>query len=143
MSAGGATEHPPETDLPSRPAASAPALPEHLRSARVLVVDDQPANLRFFQRLLSRAGYREVHTATDGTMALQVFDRVRPDLIVLDLLMPGLDGFGVMEALRARQGMNPVPVLVLSGDERTEVRRRALSCGARDFLALQLGSVVR
>jgi PAS domain S-box-containing protein len=110
-------------------------LPEHLRSATVLVVDDQAVNLNFFQRLLSRGGYQNVYTAADGNEALEAFQRVRPDLIVLDLLMPGLDGFGVMEALSAEQGPNPVPVLVLSGDERPEVRRRALSCGARDFLA--------
>lgn len=114
---------------------SAVVLPDHLRDATVLVVDDQAINLRFFQRLLTRGGYRNVFTASDGNQAVELFRRVRPDLMVLDLLMPGLDGFGVMETLRAEQGPNPVPVLVLSGDERPEVRRAALSCGARDFLA--------
>jgi PAS domain S-box-containing protein len=118
------------------PLAAVPSrLPEHLRAAKVLVVDDQAVNLNFFQRLLSRGGYVNVYTAADGNEALDVFHRVRPDLVVLDLLMPGLDGFGVMEVLSEEQGPNPVPVLVLSGDERPEVRRRALSCGARDFLA--------
>jgi PAS domain S-box-containing protein len=136
----------PHTEMPAgarRPATPAVTplsavpsrLPEHLRSSRVLVVDDQVVNLHFFQRLLSRGGYQNVYSAADGNEALEVFHRVRPDLVVLDLLMPGLDGFGVMDALRAEQGPNPVPVLVLSGDERPEVRRRALSCGARDFLA--------
>jgi len=114
---------------------SAARLPEHLRSATVLVVDDQPVNLNFFQRLLARGGYQNVVTAADGNEALEAFRRLKPDLMVLDLLMPGLDGFGVMEVLTAEQGPNPIPVLVLSGDERPEVRRRALSCGARDFLA--------
>jgi PAS domain S-box-containing protein len=125
-----------EAGTPAAPfVAAAARLPDHLRSATVLVVDDQAVNLNFFQRLLKRGGYENIFTAADGNEALEVFRRVRPDLIVLDLLMPGLDGFGVMEALREEQGPNPVPVLVLSGDERPEVRRRALSCGARDFLA--------
>ncbi|MBV9775395.1 MAG: response regulator, partial [Gemmatimonadetes bacterium] len=109
--------------------------PEHLRHGQILIVDDEPANLAVLKRLLQRAGYTSVATTHDPLEALELVERIRPDLLLLDLWMPHMDGFQIMEAIRARaSGADDMPVLVLSGDERSEIKWRALACGARDFL---------
>ena len=68
--------------------------------ARILVVDDDPAMVMFLQGLLERAGYARVLTTTDPREAASLFDAVSPDLVMLDLQMPQLDGFGVLQELR-------------------------------------------
>jgi len=109
--------------------------PEHLRDAPILVVDDEPATLALFRRLLGRAGYRDVTVVSDAREALAVVPELCPDLVLLDLWMPVVDGFQLMKELRGGSALTrDVPLLVLSGDERPETKRAALSCGATDFL---------
>ena len=105
-----------------------------LRGATVLIVDDQPANLALLDEMLRGAGYENVHTCADARQVVATYQRLRPDLVLLDLHMPHLDGVAVMEALRPLVGREYVPVLILTGDERREARQRALSVGAKDFL---------
>jgi putative two-component system response regulator len=106
-----------------------------LSTARILIVDDEPTNVLLLERILGRAGYSEVVTTTDPREALSLFDEREPDLILLDLMMPGLDGFGVMQELSRRIPEGALlPVLVLTADATREARERALSMGARDFL---------
>ncbi|MEP6619172.1 MAG: EAL domain-containing protein [bacterium] len=113
--------------------------PEVLSRARILVVDDEPANVRLLERLLLSGGYTEVRSTTDPREALALYDEMRPDLIMLDLQMPYLDGFAVMEELRTRVGVGEyLPVLVLTADTTRETRDRALSGGAKDFLTKPL-----
>lgn len=108
---------------------------ENLRRARVLIVDDEAANTLLLSRILERAGYDAVLDTTDPREVLPLFREWKPDLLLLDLHMPHLSGFEILEALRAEPGMKGyLPVLVLTGDESEEVRQRALSSGARDFL---------
>src|SRR2546426_1555860 len=108
---------------------------DSLRHARILVVDDEPANVLLLQRLLGDAGYAAVATTTDSRRVLELYRSTRPDLIVLDLMMPHLDGFAVLEQLRAEIPADAyVPVLVLTADATLEAKRRALASGARDFL---------
>jgi CheY-like chemotaxis protein len=97
----------------------------------VLVVDDE-ATVRFLlSRVLSHAGY-SVEVATDGEAALQRIQARRPDLVVLDLMMPGLDGWGVLERLRKSPGHPPVLVVSAHGDAETP--RRATDAGAGGFM---------
>jgi putative two-component system response regulator len=110
-----------------------------LSTARILIVDDEPANVLLLERILGRAGYEDVVTTTDPRKALSLFDEREPDLVLLDLMMPELDGFGVMQELSRRipEGVL-LPILVLTADATKEARERALSMGARDFLTKPL-----
>ena len=106
-----------------------------LTEARILVVDDQEANVRLLQRLLERAGYAHVSTITDSRQVVAIYEELDPDLILLDLLMPHMDGFEVMGELGRRiPDGSYVPILVLTADATPQARQRALSMGARDFL---------
>ena len=103
------------------------------RGVSVLLVDDEDQLRRVMKDLLERDGYL-VHEARDGVQALDQVDRVAPDIIVLDLNLPGLDGYGVLAKLRSRPTTADIPVIVLTakGDEDNEVR--VFELGANDFL---------
>lgn len=110
-------------------------VPEAITRACILIVDDQAANIRLLERLLTSAGYNRIHATTRSEEAASLVDHVSPDLILLDLHMPGLDGFGVLDALRPRLAAERyLPVLVVTADMGVDVRQRALGAGAKDFL---------
>ncbi|MGZ4707298.1 MAG: EAL domain-containing response regulator [Acidimicrobiales bacterium] len=125
----------PVTALVTSPGASPAAAPGRA-SARVLVIDDEPANVRLLVTLLGKAGFTDVRSTTDSRTAFDLITAFEPDLLLLDLHMPHVDGFEVLERLHALQrGRVPVPVLVLTADITTEARSRALSLGAKDFIS--------
>jgi type II secretory ATPase GspE/PulE/Tfp pilus assembly ATPase PilB-like protein/ActR/RegA family two-component response regulator len=101
---------------------------------KVLLVDDEDQLRRVMRDLLERDGY-DVSEAADGVQALDQVDRVAPEIIVLDLNLPGLDGYGVLAHLRSRPATAGIPVVVLTarGDEDSEVR--VFEMGADDFLS--------
>jgi DNA-binding response OmpR family regulator len=108
---------------------------EVLKEARILVVDDQEANVRLVERILEKAGYTSVRSTTDSREVVSLYAEFQPDLMILDLLMPHLDGFDVMQELsRIIPEGTYVPILVLTADDTREAMYRALSMGARDFL---------
>jgi type II secretory ATPase GspE/PulE/Tfp pilus assembly ATPase PilB-like protein/CheY-like chemotaxis protein len=102
-------------------------------ASKVLLVDDEDSLRKVMRDLLERDGYA-VTEARDGVQALDQVDRVGPDIIVLDLNLPGLDGYGVLSHLRSRPATAGIPVIVLTakGDEDNEVR--VFELGADDFL---------
>ena len=102
-------------------------------ASKVLLVDDEDSLRKVMRDLLERDGYI-VTEARDGVQALDQVDRVGPDIIVLDLNLPGLDGYGVLSHLRSRPATAHIPVIVLTakGDEDNEVR--VFELGADDFL---------
>jgi type II secretory ATPase GspE/PulE/Tfp pilus assembly ATPase PilB-like protein/CheY-like chemotaxis protein len=102
-------------------------------SRKVLLVDDEDSLRKVLKDLLERDGY-EVSEARDGVQALEQVDRVGPDIVVLDLNLPALDGYGVLSQLRSRPATAGIPVIVLTakGDEDNEVR--VFELGADDFL---------
>jgi CheY-like chemotaxis protein len=109
---------------------------DDLLSSRVLIVDDRPANLRLLEDLLMREGLTHVVGTTDAQRALDLYAAFDPDLIILDLMMPELDGYAVLEHLKRRGDPHDYrPVLVVTADATTEAKRRALSLGAKDFLS--------
>jgi putative two-component system response regulator len=103
--------------------------------AKLVVVDDHQPNVLALEALLRQWGARDVVATTRSSEAFSLCERVRPDLVLLDLHMPAPDGYEVMRQLRAlgTPGL-PLPVLVLTADITPEAKRRALSLGARDFL---------
>lgn len=100
--------------------------------ANVLVCDDNPDILEMLAFVLEGEGH-EVRTATNGREVLGMVAECRPDLVLLDIRMPGLDGLGVLRAL-SQAGENSPPVVVLSAKTREEDRRAALEAGAMSFL---------
>jgi signal transduction histidine kinase len=106
-----------------------------LDEARILVVDDEPANVQLLQRALEQAGYVNVEATTDSRRVAGLLTEYEPDLILLDLVMPHLDGFEVLEQLaHLVPASTYLPVLVLTADITGETKRRALAGGAKDFL---------
>lgn len=106
-----------------------------LEEASILVIDDQESNLQILERMCHSAGYERVKTVSDPRQALDAFDEAKPDLVLLDLVMPHLDGFEVMAQIRARlQREEYLPILVLTTDVSPESRQKALSIGAKDFV---------
>ena len=100
--------------------------------ARILVVDDEPDILLLHRLNLEAAGH-EVLLAADGMKALERIDEDHPDCVVLDVMMPVLDGWGVLEALQGRP--DAPPVLVVSAKSSTADIEHALSIGAKGYLA--------
>lgn len=115
---------------------------EDLRGARILVVDDEEANVRLLERMLGQVGYHDVRSATDGREALRIFDELDPDLILLDLRMPHMDGFETMREIELRNPSDAyLPILVLTADITARAKERALTGGAKDFLTKPLDQV--
>jgi putative two-component system response regulator len=102
-------------------------------SAKILVVDDDPAILDLLVRILKRDGYQPA-TATNGLEALDLVAREAPDLILLDVTMPVLDGFAVCQRLKDNEATALIPVTMLTGLDDREHRQRGLEVGADDFL---------
>lgn len=102
-------------------------------SARILIVDDMQANLRLMEAKLS-AEYYEVATASSGAEALALAARWAPDLVLLDVMMPGMDGYEVCAALKAGRETEHVPVVMLTALGDADARVRGLEVGADDFL---------
>jgi putative two-component system response regulator len=110
-----------------------------LGRARVLVLDDEPANLEFMRHVLAPEGYGGLVALADPVQAVERFVELAPDLVITDVVMPGLDGFEVMARIQAMLPAGAyLPIVVATGDPSPEVRRRALAAGARDFLAKPL-----
>jgi len=99
----------------------------------VLLVDDSPDSLSFLTEALEETGY-SVLIATSGSSALSIADRITPDLILLDAVMPGMDGFETCQRLKAHGAVAQVPVIFMTGLTETEHVVRALGAGGVDYL---------
>ncbi|OQP85559.1 PleD family two-component system response regulator [Rhizobium rhizosphaerae] len=102
-------------------------------TARILVVDDVPANVKLLEARLM-AEYFEVLTASDGYEALAICEKVPVDIILLDVMMPGLDGFAVCERLKANRRTSHIPVVMVTALDQPSDRVKGLRAGADDFL---------
>ena len=104
-------------------------------NATVLLVDDHQPNLALLERILTKAGVEKIHVTMEPWAVVDIFNSLQPDLVLLDLHMPGMDGVAVMEAIRAATPSDDfVPVVVLTADAAPEARQRVLAAGASDFL---------
>jgi len=105
-----------------------------LKSSRILVVDDEPVNLRLVEKILQADGYNNVELVQDSRQAIAAFQAQDSDLILLDLNMPHMDGYQVMEAINSLDLKVSPPVLILTAQHAREFRIRALDLGARDYV---------
>jgi diguanylate cyclase (GGDEF)-like protein len=99
----------------------------------VLVADDDATYRRVLQGILEKAGFRVV-LAENGKIALEQYSKTRPDVVLLDIEMPELDGFSVCKTIRAQEGIRETPIFIITGREDKEAVARAYSVGATDFL---------
>lgn len=104
-----------------------------LAPGRILVVDDQPANLRVVSALLTRHGY-EVLSASDGESALELAGTQVPDLMLLDMMMPGMDGFELISRIKQQPGLVQIPVVFLTAAQDRDMLLRAFDAGAVDYV---------
>lgn len=100
---------------------------------QILFVDDDPTTLSMLNRIAQLAGHH-AHTAQSGPKALEMAEALHPDLIVLDLMMPDMDGLSVLAELQARPQIADVPVVVLSAGSEMDAAERALEAGAKAYL---------
>jgi len=106
-----------------------------ISNAPILILDDEPSLLLLAERVLRRAGYQNLHTTTNPRRAIEMFVEIRPALLLLDLHMPVVDGFQVMETVRSLISPKEyLPIIVLTADTTVDTKRRALANGATDFL---------
>jgi CheY-like chemotaxis protein len=101
--------------------------------ANILLVDDNPDSLRLLSLILTRVGY-SVRPATDGHQALTAAQSTPPDLILLDIMMPGMDGYDVCEQLKANESTRDIPIIFLSAVGQLKDKVRALTVGGVDYI---------
>lgn len=107
---------------------------EKIYNAQILIVDDKPSNVQLLEFSLKQAGYSKIFKTTDSRKAAELYKQIRPDLVLLDINMPHLDGFQVLQQLKEIERGYYAPVMVLTARSDQETRVRALDEGARDFL---------
>ncbi len=98
----------------------------------ILVVDDTPANIDILMELLSEMD--DVAVALDGEEALETMEEEIPDLVLLDIVMPGMDGYEVCRKMKSHDRLKAIPVIFLSGNDSAEEKQRGMDLGAVDFL---------
>jgi sigma-B regulation protein RsbU (phosphoserine phosphatase) len=106
----------------------------NIRNSRILVVDDNRVNRHLLVAVLQRGGFSNVGTAEDGVDALARIGETPPDLMLLDLMMPKMDGFEVCRQVRANPAWKDLPILVQSSLSSSDDRKHAFSAGATDFV---------
>jgi putative two-component system response regulator len=101
---------------------------------KILVIDDEPFNVALLEGMLADSGYTRVKSVTDSRLAMEACVSFDPDLVLLDLMMPHVDGFAILESIRAAAAEAFLPVVVLTADANEATKLRALRAGATDFL---------
>lgn len=110
-----------------------------LLSAKILIVDDEEAHIRVLEWALKRANFPNFRSISDSTRAHEEFTRYEPDLVLLDLNMPNIDGLTLLQQFRESLPSDTfLPMLVLTGENTEETRARAFAAGAQDFLTKPL-----
>ena len=109
-------------------------------TARILVVDDVLPNVKLLEAKLSRE-YYDVLTAMNGPDALEIVEREVPDIVLLDVMMPGMDGFEVCERIKSNPNLMHIPVVMVTALSHTSDRVRGLDAGADDFLTKPVNDI--
>ena len=110
------------------------SLPEELTAARILIVDDNEFNVQLLEAVVAEAGYTSVLSITDSRKAEDLYRAYQPDLVLLDISMPHLDGYQVMDQFKKIEHSPYLPILVLTALQDEKTRLKALANGAQDFL---------
>src|SRR5258705_13664010 len=103
-------------------------------SARILVVDDTPANIQTLAAILKEQGY-QLSVATNGRQALEVMEKMRPDLVLMDVMMPEMDGYEACQHIKASPSLRDIPIIFLTAKTDTADIVRGFELGAVDYVA--------
>ncbi|MEN3365766.1 MAG: hypothetical protein V7606_3040 [Burkholderiales bacterium] len=104
-----------------------------IQTSRILLVDDMPENLRLLVKMLPRELYT-LHPATSGISALKFVETTLPDLVLLDVMMPGMDGYEVCRRLKEDERTRHIPVIFLSAAGAIADKEKGFACGAVDYI---------
>ena len=104
------------------------------RAGKIMIVDDEIANVLVAKKLLTKAGYHEFETTTDSTLAMNLVHTFEPDVVLLDINMPNVDGISILSQIRSVSKFKHMPVLILTANSDSGVKLRCLELGATDFL---------
>lgn len=107
---------------------------EKQEKAKILIIDDEPLNIQLLELILKKAGYTSVYSTDDARKATALYSEIYPDLILLDLQMPHMSGFEVLQELKKLERRSYLPIMVLTAETDEDSRLRALDLGAKDFL---------
>lgn len=107
---------------------------EFADTARIAIIDDEEMNIEVVQGHLEQAGYKNFFRTTDSTQALDLIDSAKPDLVLLDIMMPEVSGLEILAAMRADEQMRYIPVVILTASTSAVVKLRALELESSDFL---------
>jgi len=105
------------------------------KDANILVIDDDNATLDLIDAILRDAGFENIRLTDNPEDAVSLFDKVNPDVVLLDLNMPKMNGFDVLKCFKEECNSEYTPVIMLTGEDDIEVKIKALNCGAKDFIA--------
>jgi putative two-component system response regulator len=105
-----------------------------VRAAKIAIVDDEPINVKIVRKHLQGVGYESFVTTSDSTQALAMIAGEKPDVVLLDVMMPQIDGIQILQAIRADEQLAHTPVLILTASTDTATKLKALNAGATDFL---------
>jgi putative two-component system response regulator len=121
--------------VPSVPlVVAASAQPKQGLPGSIMIVDDEPANVAVVRKLLERAGYTSFNTTIDAGVAFDLIKTTQPDVVILDVIMPGVSGVDVLQQIRSDPATHQIPVLILTANDDQEVQLKCLELGATDFL---------
>jgi len=114
---------------------------EPFPDAKILIVDDEATSVRLLVKILTKAGYTNLTTTSNPDHAQRLYNEIQPDLMVLDLHMPHMEGFKIMERLKEAQEGDYLPILVISQERNRIIQFSALEAGAKDFLVKPYDSI--
>jgi len=106
-----------------------------ITAAKIMLVDDEPINTDVLQSYLEGEGYTNFVTTTDSKLAIGTMRQEKPDVILLDLMMPDVSGFDILRTMRKDETLKQIPVVILTSSDDAETKLKALQYGAMDFLA--------
>lgn len=106
-----------------------------ISSAKIMLVDDEPINTDVLQTYLEGEGYNNFVTTSESVQAIEIMERENPDVILLDLMMPDVSGFDILQMMRSKKNLTHIPVVILTSSDDAETKLSALQLGAMDFLA--------
>ena len=108
---------------------------------RILIVDDTPTNIRVLVPILMEHGKFQINISNNGRDALKLLEKVTPDLILLDIMMPELDGFETCRIIKSDENLKDIPIIFLTAKNETEDLAKGFELGAADFVSKPFNSV--
>lgn len=109
--------------------------PKHLRDHKILLVDDVEFSIIFLREIFRKAGFRNIYQATDGIEALNMTHEIRPDIVILDLLMPTMNGYEYIAEVQKDLSLRTIPILVQTASGTQQDKRKVFQAGASDFVS--------